>query len=225
MAKESKAAPGFKRLPGKANQYIDLETGEILSRRQYDKRYGKLAKEGFTSYEQKAKANKQKDELKQLERPARKRTSILKVEPELRKEIAQKRQEQRELTRIQKAINRANHKKVRVPQKVSISNFKPGKMGRQFRMPLDPATIRDFIETSRKYSGAAGYLFGVEFLDIRSGQTGAASLTGLRDFSVPFDAGDWEDIENWFEEHSYAEPLFAFVYIALKPAVYEKRKK
>jgi len=43
--------PQYQRLPGKAQRYIDTDTGESISRRQYDKQFGVLAREGFSSYE------------------------------------------------------------------------------------------------------------------------------------------------------------------------------
>jgi len=48
--------PQYQRLPGKAQRYIDTDTGESISRRQYDKQFGVLAREGFSSYERRALA-------------------------------------------------------------------------------------------------------------------------------------------------------------------------
>lgn len=42
---------------GKSRNFINVQTGETISRRQFDKRYGALAKGGFTSYERKAAAS------------------------------------------------------------------------------------------------------------------------------------------------------------------------
>jgi len=47
-------------LGGTTRRYRNVRTGEEISRRQYDKRYGTLAREGFTSYERKAKARRQR---------------------------------------------------------------------------------------------------------------------------------------------------------------------
>lgn len=41
---------------GSSNRYINSETGETISRRQYDRTYGVLQKQGFTSYEQREKS-------------------------------------------------------------------------------------------------------------------------------------------------------------------------
>lgn len=47
---------------GSANRYINTDTGETISRRQYDRTYGVLKKQGFTSYEQ-----REKSEVKQVQ--------------------------------------------------------------------------------------------------------------------------------------------------------------
>ena len=46
----------WRALGGTSRKFRNLETGEEISRRQYDKRFGVLKAQGFTSYEQKAKA-------------------------------------------------------------------------------------------------------------------------------------------------------------------------
>lgn len=67
----------WKPLGGSSRNYVNLETGEILSRRQFDRRYGSLAKANFTSYEKKAQANKKLDIELQKSRPARGRQSTI----------------------------------------------------------------------------------------------------------------------------------------------------
>lgn len=61
MAKQPEyTAADFKRLPGdKARRYVNTKTGEIISRRQFDKQFGRLHERGFTSNEQQAKAREQ----------------------------------------------------------------------------------------------------------------------------------------------------------------------
>ncbi len=67
------STPGFERLPGR--RYKDLSTGEIISRREMDKR---LSKEG---YEAKAARNKRENPELQQQRPARGRKSTLPKKP------------------------------------------------------------------------------------------------------------------------------------------------
>ncbi len=66
----------FVPLGGKSRNYKNTKTGEIISRRQYDKQYGSLAKTGFKTYEDKARAAKIIDERRQLLRPARGRKAL-----------------------------------------------------------------------------------------------------------------------------------------------------
>lgn len=89
MPKTPITAPGWKYLGGSKREYVNLETGELLPRRQYDKRFGSLAKGGFTSYEQKAKANRKLNSLLAQARPARGRPSTVK-ETKIRLEAEKK---------------------------------------------------------------------------------------------------------------------------------------
>lgn len=71
MASRRSGIGSWRRIAGRRFQNID--TGETISRRQFDKRYGILARENFPSYEAKAKATPV--EIKKT-RPARGRPSI-----------------------------------------------------------------------------------------------------------------------------------------------------
>jgi len=62
-------------LGGSSRRYRNRITGEIISRRQYDRRFGNLARQGFTSYEAKAKAARSADSVRAAMRPARGRKS------------------------------------------------------------------------------------------------------------------------------------------------------
>jgi hypothetical protein len=57
MAKRPPPGSGW-RYHSKTRGYANIRTGETLSRRQYDKRFGILAREGFGSYEAKARARR-----------------------------------------------------------------------------------------------------------------------------------------------------------------------
>ena len=61
----------WRRIPGdKARRYANVETGQVISRTVYDKRYGRLARQGFSHPRQQAAANARKDRAAQLARPA-----------------------------------------------------------------------------------------------------------------------------------------------------------
>ncbi len=68
------SASDWSRLPGKSRNFVNKRTGEILSRRQFDKLSGRLQ---YSSYEKKAQANKAAHPRKSKQRPARGRKSTL----------------------------------------------------------------------------------------------------------------------------------------------------
>jgi len=63
-------------LGGSSRRFINRRTGQIISRRQYDRRYGNLRRQGFRSYEAKAKAAKQQAPVQAAMRPARGRRAV-----------------------------------------------------------------------------------------------------------------------------------------------------
>lgn len=66
----------YQPLGGKSRNYINLKTGEKLSRRQFDKRLGLLKRHGFSSYEKASEASKNKNLQAFLSRPARGRSTL-----------------------------------------------------------------------------------------------------------------------------------------------------
>ncbi len=56
---------------GKTRGFVNVSTGARISRRQFDKNYGKLKKQGFVSYERKAAASKKYTPLDYAVRPRR----------------------------------------------------------------------------------------------------------------------------------------------------------
>lgn len=53
-----KLLPDWRRQPGSSRNYENVRTGEVLSRRQYDNKYGRIARTGFHSEYQQKKAEK-----------------------------------------------------------------------------------------------------------------------------------------------------------------------
>lgn len=58
--KRLKLLPDWRRQSGTARNYQNVRTGEVLSRRQYDNRYGRVARAGFRSEYQQKKAQQTK---------------------------------------------------------------------------------------------------------------------------------------------------------------------
>ncbi len=212
----------WRRLPGSARQYINNKTGEVLSRRQYDEKIGRLHQAGIKTNEAQARRNAATQGEAQLLKPARGRKSALKLGSDARLAEIQQRAEKKVQAEIRKRIAREQTKKTQVPEKLTLRNFKKGKKGRFFYVPLEFDAIRDFIETASDYPGAFGYTVGFTFVDSRKGTTGQATLFSLRAFNVDFDEDDFDEMEDFIDERSYIEAAKAMVYIALKKAVYEK---
>ncbi len=227
MAKTSSSpAPGWVRLPGeKTRQYMNTDTGEILSRRQYDKLHGRLAQAGLASNEAQARANLRRDEAEQLLRPARGRTSAQKTQALEREIVKSARLEQAHEKKAHAAVEREARRKARVPKKITARNFKPGRKGRAFRVPYDPESIEAFVREAANYKGALGYTVGIEFVDSRTGKVGAATVLPARFMDEDFTEDDWQEVEDYEQERSYMDPTFAVVYIALSQAAYEKLAK
>ena len=75
------AKPSFKgdwrSLGGSKREHVNVKTGQIISRRQYDQKFGSLAKAGYKTYESKAKTNLRKNPVLAKAQPARGRKSTL----------------------------------------------------------------------------------------------------------------------------------------------------
>lgn len=89
MSIENPDASDYFRIAGR--RFENKNTGEIITRRQYDKRFGALAKGGFKSFEEKAKSNFEKNVLEAVSRPARGRTSLRKLSELEKREVSLKR--------------------------------------------------------------------------------------------------------------------------------------
>lgn len=137
--------PGFKPLGGKSRNYVNEKTGEILSRRQFDK-----LRDIF--YEKKAAENRAKDQLEQLARPAKGRKSVRKVAPAFKKSIVEARAEkQAEEIAAEKArkdmaakirtVKRKTSKKVHV-KKVRDQLLVAGRIGS--RIPFN--TYAEYVD-------------------------------------------------------------------------------
>lgn len=88
----------FVRLPGKGRYYRDTDTGVIITRRQYDQRYGRLAGTGL-NYDSAAKKAKQDNPIAAELRPARGRKK-----PEFLKQINEETRKNRQ--KLQAKIRR-----------------------------------------------------------------------------------------------------------------------
>lgn len=145
----SPVIPGYKALGGKTRQFLNLVTGEKISRRKYDEIRGIF-------YEAKAAANRAKDEAEQILRPAKGRKSAVKLKVEFKKTVAQARLEKKqqveaeekarkELAAKVRLVQRKTAKKVRV-KKVRDQLLEAGRVGARIAFN----TYEDYEELYRQ---------------------------------------------------------------------------
>jgi len=99
----SASSADWKSLGGTSRNYVNTKSGEVLSRRQYDKKFGLLAKKKYSSYESKAKANRRKNPTLAAARPAHNRKSTLE---------ATKLLERGKQIKVKKVVSKATDQKV-----------------------------------------------------------------------------------------------------------------
>lgn len=218
------------RLPGKARNYVDTDTGEIISRRQYDQTIGRLAKAGIKSNEQQAAINKSLLGQEQLARPARGRKKIKETNPERRAELLKKRvefEEQKQLGSRIKKILESQKKKVYRGQ-ISDRMLKTGHMSRRINVPFEFDAIRDAIDSAQG-THIISYGVGINFIDPREGAIGAAwfslGAAPMRSINDEFTEEDFEEMAIWAEEKSYILVTTAFVHFSFDINYAKKRKE
>lgn len=212
----------FTALNNKTRQYVNNETGEIISRRQYLK-----IKRGGISNETNAKLNALKNPELAISRPARGRASLLKknetereliaqarLEDKLRKaEIAAEKKKQNELERI---LKRASSKKPVKRAKISNRLLKAGRMGR--RLPFQ--TYKDYVEMFKE-AKALGTIFayglGMEGFNSSTGEQIVFTVFPMAALDRPLSEDDFnEGMDDALEERSYFEFTNYFMHLAFK---------
>lgn len=221
------------RIPGDSKRrYRNTETGETISRRQYDEKYGRLAKQGLKSNEAQAAKNRKENAKEQLARPARGRRKLDVTEPEQREAILEQRlqlREQKEQTeRVQKKIRSIKNKASRTPA-INDRLLKPGTISKRVAVPFSFEGYRDAVEEAR---GSHIAMYGVGVIGVHE-ITGAqleiwvqlSRFKAMRDISMPFTGSDWQKVLDAVAEKSYFIPVAGFVHFAFSTAYAKKRKE
>lgn len=219
----------FVPLGGKSRNYRNTKTGEIISRRQYDKLRGIV-------YEQKAKFSRSRDESTFYARPARGRTSAVKYAGETRDLIVkerkaaaeQKRKEQKQLTEIRKRARKVERKSNRrAKQKVVRAQLlKPGHMGARiefdtydgFMRALNEARALKVSVGGKRIDAILSYSIGIVGYDDRKGESKmlGATLWPMRDIQAKPISEDelMQTTLEFIEEKSYFVFLYWFIHLA-----------
>lgn len=219
--------PGFKYLGGTSQSYLEIATGKILPRRQYDKLKGKL------SYEAIAKINKAQDFAAQLARPARGRTSLKNLTPEFRESVIAARLEKEQAleeakkqkktsANLQRTIDRATKRKVHSP-KFSPRLLKAGRMGR--RLPfLTYVQYLTYFNDAKKSGVVFAYSLGIHAIDTRDGREKSVTVYNLRAFDKPIPEAEFKaSMQTTMLEKSYFAFLNYYIHLAFKKE-YAKKK-
>lgn len=172
MATGTGVLPGFKRLPGRSERFINTVTGEEISRRKYDQ-----IRRGLSN-EQLRDINRATEPEKQLARPARGRSSAIKLAPEIRSDVVAARREaaqlkaereliQKEKRKLQRKIETSKNKKVR-RKKIRKQLLTPGHMGERISFN-DYAELLEALSEAKKSGVVFAYGLGWHGIDERTG--------------------------------------------------------
>jgi len=220
--------PGYKRLPGRSERFVEIATGKEISRRQYDK-----LRRGISN-EKLAEINKKFHATESFARPARGRASARKLAPEIRAEVVRARREAeeikkaaeratRESRKIGRQIERIKSRKIRPLPKFSVSWLKPGHMAARRLFSDYGEYLRAFNEM-RSSGKVFAYALGVYGVDTRTAAPMAAIVVPMRALDRPLSEKQFYEIMgDWVNEHSYFELVSYLLHVAFKREVYESR--
>lgn len=189
------------RVPGGARNYALRSNPAItISRRQYDQHYGSVLFHG--TYEKKARVNAQSP--LQLLRPARGRSSALKLKPSEKEAEIGKRKVIKQEKSQEKLVKKLSTQKISIPKTISLRNFKKRKQIRKFKTGADWRQIESIRAAGLKSRIIFGYWVGLEMVSERDGQRKDVSLFTQRDIHTPFTEEDLDAAMDMAEQKTYA---------------------
>jgi hypothetical protein len=233
----AKLLPGYRGLGDSARRVVNEATGEILSRRQYAQR---VKRGGALTNEQLAKLNKAQAPIESISRPTKGRSSIQKLAPEVKEEIAKARIEsveqkkkrearEKEEKRFEKKLEKLKqeaNKRVKVP-KITLSILRPGTKGRRIAFN-DYADYVGIVEESRKSGHVLAIGLGAEGIDSRGGEPKIIAFTvfPMRPVREIVSKADfYSAFTSEIQSRSYFVFLRYWAHLAFKRESYEKRAK
>lgn len=206
----------------KSSRYINLVTGEEISRRQYVERRRKASGSSFITNEQLAQHNREINRAAQLARPARKRKSVAKLSEAKKKEVITKRvkeslkketreREQKAQRQVDRRVERAKTKKIKV-KKFSKRLLKPGMMGARvaFNEYEDYLELRNDAEKSKV---VFAYSLGLNGVDIRTGLASTPTIFRMQTVRTVIDRDTFMSEMEAFIENKSSYFLFLSYWI------------
>lgn len=226
--------PGWRRVvgSGRAERYENAATGEIVSRRQYDK----IRRPGFTN-ESLAELNRAVEPIRAAERPARGKASLKKLPQEIRESEAARRvlDEERRRKRekeiaaqkaTQRKVEQTKGKKVHTPKRITGALLVPGSLGRTIEFVGGHAEYLELYEQAKKTGKIFSYSIGVDGVDIRTGKRYRATVFTQRGFDRPIGKKTFDDEIRAFLESKSSYFLFTNYAMHLAFSIeYAKRKR
>jgi len=214
----------WKSLGGTSRKYLNTETGEIISRRQFQK-----IKEGI-SFEAKAKKNKQENLKLALSRPAHGRKKVSsEFELEERLKAAQVKAESDRVNKLNRAAKLAA-KKVKV-KKIRPQLLKTGH--RAVRLPF--STYEEFQDLRKQMLSVklsngkrliTAYSLGIVGFDERTGKELYAILVTLQSPKVNIKEDEFYDLtEDFLQDHLYFIFSHYFLHLHFDKEYAESRLK
>lgn len=204
---------------GKRERFINLLTGEEVSRRQRDQAVKQI------TYEKKAIANKAINEAEQLARPAKGRTSARKMAPAIKADIVKARKEEKQrkvqvaaAEREQRAMDRRAQqlrgKKVNTPKVINAQTLRAGTMGRRINFNNYEEYL-DLFEKAKKSKLVFLYGLGWTGIDLRTSRELGVTVFPMRDFGKPITKARFDgEFQQSVEDKSYMEFLHYWMHLA-----------
>lgn len=222
----------FLRLPGR--RFQNIKTGEIISRRQFDKQT-----KGIQSYEQKARLNKAVEGAREvLAKPARGRSSAQKLAPEIReavleareeaikadKQIAKaRRDEAKRITKIEK-LKAAPIKTPRVTKQL----LRTGRLGKRIGFTTYEQ-FRQALKEAQDIGVVSFYGLGWVGVTDRPGDQGdglkrAITVFRMRPVKEVIEKDEFDaEMQASIREHSYIQFLNYFMHLAYSSKYAQQR--
>jgi hypothetical protein len=188
-------------VPGPGRYFrLKQQPSVVITRRQFDQHYGSAAAHG--TFERKAKRNA--GNVQQLLRPARGRTSALKLTPAEQQVEINRRKTVKAETAQQKLANKLRAKTNRNPKSITLRTFKTGTQIRRFRTGIDHEAIESLRAAGERSRIVFGYWVGLELVSERDGEVKTPSLFTQRDIREPFTELDFQKALAAAAQKSYA---------------------
>ena len=222
MAKQTGTAPGWRRLPGSARQYQNIKSGEIISRREYSKRTSANIKL-HGSFEKLAAFNAKTNRAAQLLKPAKGRSSAVKLAPELKRAEIQKREAEITEHRAHKKIQRALQRHPRTPKRVTVSSFKRHHISRGYDLPISYSAIEEAREVAARSGIVFAYYVGGTIIDNRSGEVMTPTYIASRYIKSKFKADEYHDMIEWLMSKSYATLVGLWIRFRMDTTIAQKK--